>query len=86
MATRLSEGATRVLAALREHVEYRQIREDREWGGVYLDNAYPTDLSRRQFAGFLGALERAGLYVSCEDDCFGEVLMESDDENAESDV
>jgi hypothetical protein len=44
-----------------------------QWGTVYLDNAIPAGMNRHSFAGYLSALERAGLYKSYEDDCFGEV-------------
>jgi hypothetical protein len=60
----------RVLEALRAQSEW----EDKGWGCVYLDNAKDcvSDLSRRQFAGYLSALEAKELYRT-GDECFGYV-------------
>lgn len=67
-----------VLDALRTHVEGRSFLSShpgREFGQVYLDNAIPTGMSRRAFAGHLSVLERLGLYKPQGDDCFGDVAL-----------
>jgi len=45
------------------------------WASVYLDNARPDNVTPRQFAGYLRALEGAGLYRSQEDNFFGDVRL-----------
>jgi hypothetical protein len=65
----------RVLEALRAQVEYEN---SLGWGCVYLDNAASclSDLSNRQFAGYLSALEAKELYRPEGDDCFGYVRLD----------
>jgi hypothetical protein len=52
------------------------------WATVYLDNTLGKlmrefDMKPRSFAGYLGALNKAGLYRSFDDDksAWGEVLL-----------
>jgi hypothetical protein len=47
-------------------------------GQVYLPNAYALvqrDITPRQWAGYLAALEKAGKYASYGDDYFGRVIV-----------
>lgn len=72
----LSTQAKEVLEALRSVSEGGTWQRGTEvWEAVYLDNARPTGMNRYQFAGYLSALETAGLYRSQGDDHFGEVLL-----------
>lgn len=71
----LSEKTALVLVKLRAEVEDQH---EPNWGVVYLDNARPAGMSARSFAGHLGALEKAGLYWSYEDDSFGRVWIGED--------
>jgi hypothetical protein len=73
--TNLSNQAAEILANLRKSVESTETRADGEWGSVYLDNARPDGVSNRSFAGYLSALENAGLYESQGDDFFGLVKL-----------
>jgi len=72
----MSPKTAEVLAALRRKQEGITIRDGASWGIVYLDNAKPREMTPRQFAGHLSVLQRAGLYISGEDDCFGDVRMD----------
>lgn len=47
------------------------------WRDVYLDNATPTGMSPRSFAGYLSSLERKGLYKPIDNFAWGSVLCES---------
>jgi len=73
--TKLSAQATEILANLRKSVENTETRANGDWGNVYLDNARPDGVSNRSFAGYLSALEKAGLYESQGDDFFGIVKL-----------
>lgn len=73
---KLSIEATIILVRLRECSESAFTRRDgAQWAQVYLDNARPEGMSARSFAGYLSALERAGMYKSQGDDCFGDVKL-----------
>lgn len=73
---KLSIEATIILIRLRECGEREFTGHDgTQWSQVYLDNARPEGMSARSFAGYLSALERAGLYKSQGDDCFGDVRL-----------
>lgn len=70
----LSAKAAQVLAALRSSTEGSSEEiKGVVFKSVYLDNARPAGMSARSFAGYLSALEEAGLYKSQGDDCFGMV-------------
>ena len=69
--TMIPKENDRVLASLREHVE----SSDGEWREVYLDNARPSGMAPRSFAGHLSALERAGLYRPIDNFAWGLVRM-----------
>lgn len=72
----LSVTAKLLLVTLRACAEQEQERPDgTRWGLVYLDNARPDDMSARAFAGYLSALDKAELYQSLNDDCFGLVKL-----------
>jgi hypothetical protein len=65
-----------VLDSLRPHHEGSvQDIDGQRWASVYLDNARPFGMSPRRFAGHLSALEKAGLYKSQGDNCFGDVRL-----------
>jgi hypothetical protein len=52
-----------VLQSLRKNAEgYKEIWDGVTFRQVYLDNAIPSGMSRHQFAGYLSALEKEGLY------------------------
>ena len=75
---KLSPKALEILKALSAHTE-GDVREDvsgNKWQYVYLDNARPDGMSAHSFAGYLSALEAAGLYISYGDDCFGQVRIQ----------
>ena len=74
----LSAAASATLSALRAKAnEYRIIRDGKEWGGVYLDNAIPQDkTTRRSLPGLLSALTKAGLYRQLDGYAWGEVLID----------
>jgi hypothetical protein len=68
--------STIILSCLRDAAESYSIDSDGvRWGMVYLDNARPSSMSRRKFAGYLSALKAAELYVPTYDKNFGEVRM-----------
>jgi hypothetical protein len=58
-----------VLASLRKNAE----EVDGIWGIVYLDNARVAGVSPHAFAGYLGALEKQGLYRPVDGYAWGEV-------------
>jgi hypothetical protein len=60
-----------ILQALRSKVE----SENEGWGEVYLDNAMPDDITPRQWAGYLSALERAGMYRPIDNYAWGSVKL-----------
>lgn len=66
----LSDGAKQVYQSLLDKDEGTA---SAGWGTVYLDNAIPTGMNAYQFAGYLSALERVGLYRPDEDGFFGYV-------------
>jgi hypothetical protein len=74
----LSPTALCVLAALRENREGAGEMDAQgfEWRDCYLDNALAqlAPMSPRSFAGYLGALERAGMYRK-QDNVFGHVRL-----------
>jgi len=70
---KISPKAQEVLTNLRAHTEGSW---GDKWHSVYLDNARPTGMSPRSFAGYLATLKKAGLYRSQGDDCFGDVLVD----------
>lgn len=66
--TNLSVEATDLLARLRANIESEELRADgSRWGDGYLPNARPHTMSGHQFAGYLSALEAAGLYEKMAD-------------------
>jgi len=73
----ISEPAARIRETMLETTDsFRETDADgNEWAQIYLDNAIPTGMSRRSFAGYLRALQRAGLYKTQGDDCFGMVRI-----------
>lgn len=74
--TNLSNEALTVLNALRKSQEGITVKADKTvWGMVYLDNARPNGMTAHSFAGYLSALDRAGLYKTASDNDFGSVLM-----------
>jgi hypothetical protein len=86
MKMKLSPKAADVLASLRAHVEgisFLSSENGAKFGIVYLDNAKPAGMSRRSFAGYLSTLQKAGLYKSQGDDCFGDVKLEENDSRRE---
>lgn len=66
----------KVLHALRSNKEAVEIIGGAEWGIVYLDNAQLATVSAHQFAGYLSALKKEGLYLPYSGDpCFGLVKL-----------
>lgn len=61
-----------VLQALRDHAESD---DGNGFWTVYLDNAKPSGMSPHQFAGYLSALEKAGLYRPVDGYAFGQVRL-----------
>lgn len=74
--TNLSTAAADLLTRLRANVESEELRhaDDSRWGTVYLDNACTGTMTAHQFAGYLSALEAAGLYEKM-DGFFGLVKL-----------
>jgi len=73
----LTANQTTVLSALKAEVEGRvdhATDNTKEWGCVYLPNC--RGFGTREFAGTLGSLETAGLYMSV-DRVFGRVLVDA---------
>jgi hypothetical protein len=76
----LSDNATAVLQALRQHAEgggFIPSDDDEEWMDVYLDNAFGDlpNITNAQRGGYLSALTAAGPYRET-DYAFGAVRME----------
>lgn len=69
--TVLSQQAESLYNRLKSYAE-SEVRDG--WFSVYLDNAKPDDMSGSQFAGYLSALQQAGLYKQI-DGCFGMVKV-----------
>lgn len=68
-----------ILAHLRDHTEGEAIDG---WHMVYLDNARPANVSPRQFAGFLSALAKAGVYREVDGYAWGEVHIDDTTQSA----
>lgn len=62
-----------VLNSLREKAESN---DGNGWWTVYLDNARPSDMAPRSYAGHLSALEKAGYYRPIDNYAFGQVKMD----------
>jgi hypothetical protein len=72
----LTNQATEILNALRSYAESTTEKENGEiWASVYLDNARPNNMTANQFAGYLSALQAAGLYKPVDGYAFGEVKI-----------
>ena len=68
----LSNVAVELLASLRSYAETEFTESDGSvWHSVYLDNVRPKELTNRQFAGYLAALEKAGVYKTYDGEFFG---------------
>jgi hypothetical protein len=75
----MTDKTREVLKMLREHAE----SDDGDgWWTVYLDNARPSGMAPRSFAGHLSALESVGLYRPIDSYAFGQIKMEGDGSHA----
>lgn len=72
----LSNEATQILNSLRNYGESTTTEANGDvWTSVYLDNVRPNNMSANQFAGYLSALQSAGLYRPLDGAYFGEVKL-----------
>lgn len=63
----------------KEKVKQALIKYEEGGGFVYLDNVYSEverEISRHQFAGYLGALAKEGFYSETTDVHFGQIQIE----------
>lgn len=58
----MTKGMKVVFESMRLGYESESSHTDGVWGTVYIDNFRPKDMTRRQYAGTLSALEKAGFY------------------------
>lgn len=64
---------------MKEKVKQALIKHEEGEGFVYLDNVYSEverEISRHQFAGYLGALAKEGFYSETTDVHFGQIQIE----------
>lgn len=64
---------------MQEKVKRALIKHEEGGGYVYLDNVYSEverEISRHQFAGYLGALAKEGFYSETTDVHFGQIQIE----------
>lgn len=72
----LSTQANEILNSMRSHGESTSSYPNGDvWASVYLDNVRPDNISPSQFAGFLSALEKAGVYKPVDGMYWGEVKL-----------
>ena len=74
----LSPTATKLLEALRNSGEAQETDANGDvWDSVYLDNVRLNGVSSHAFAGYLSALEKAGVYRQLDGEFFGWVKVAS---------